>query len=105
MLILIPTDSNNIDEAEITLIDNVKYWALLDFNEGKVNKYTFFNTYQEIEEYMDVLIVKNTKEYVWSLEELGMAVLVAPFQNSVEDIMEAFIFKELHDFNNTYNKA
>ena len=48
MLILIPVDCNDIEEAQITLLKDVKKWALLDFSEGKVHKTTFFDTFEEI---------------------------------------------------------
>jgi predicted Fe-Mo cluster-binding NifX family protein len=105
MLILIPVDNNDEDEAQISLIDKAKYWVLLEFNEGRVHNTTFYNTKEEIEGWLDVVIIKDTTEYVWPFEELGMAVLVAPMQRYIEDIMEAFIFKELHDYANSYNKA
>jgi hypothetical protein len=46
-----------------------------------------------------VVIVKNHDEYVWPFMEEGIAVLIAPMQIYIEDVMEAFLFKELHDLN------
>ena len=105
MLILIPVDNNDIDEAQITAIDDAKYWALLEFSEGKVQKSSFFDNYTDIEDYMEVIIIKDNSQYIWPFEELGMAVLIAPTQRYIEDIMEAFIFKELYDYNISINKA
>jgi hypothetical protein len=106
MLILIPVDSDNKDEAQITLLNNVKKWALLDFGDGKVKQTTFYDTFEEIDDFIEVVIVKDQSEYVWTFEERNIAVLVAPMQTYIDDIMEAFIFKELHDFNiSGVNKA
>jgi predicted Fe-Mo cluster-binding NifX family protein len=99
MKILIPVDENDFEESSITLLDEVKYWLLVEFEEGKVIKNDFFETREEIKDWIDVVIVKSNKEYVWPFMEENMAVLVAPFQSSVEDVMEAFLFKELHDYN------
>lgn len=99
MNILIPVDDNDIQEAQITLLDDVKFWLLVDFDKGKVIKSQFFQTREEISEWIDVVIVKNDKEYVWPFMEENIAVLVAPMQRYVEDILEAFLFKELHDLN------
>ena len=99
MLILIPVNCNDEEEAQITLLQDVKKWALLDFKEGRVHKTTFFDTFEEIDDWIEVVIIKNQSEYVWNFEEQNIAVLVAPIQRYIEDIMEAFIFKELHDFN------
>jgi len=98
MNILIPVDNNeDVDEAQITLLDDAKYWLLLEFSEGRVHKSEFFNTKEEILEWIDVVIIKNNKEYVWPFMEQGTAILVAPMQLYVEDIMEAYLFKELHE--------
>ena len=105
MLILIPVDCNDEEEAQLVSIDEAKQWALLEFDEGRVHNTSFYNTKDEIEEWMDVVIIKDHNEHVWPFEELGMAVLVAPMQRYIEDIMEAFVFKELHDYSNSVNKA
>ncbi len=39
----------------------------------------------------------NNQEYVWQFQEEGIAILVAPKQRSIDEIVEAFLFKELHD--------
>ncbi|MEA2050246.1 MAG: hypothetical protein U9O56_05910 [Campylobacterota bacterium] len=99
MNILIPVDDSDIEEAKLTLLDDVKYWLLLDFNEGKIINSNFFQSRDEISDWIDVVIVQNDKEYVWPFMEQNIAVLMAPMQRYVEDIIEAFLFKELHDFN------
>ncbi|MEA2020002.1 MAG: hypothetical protein U9N59_16345 [Campylobacterota bacterium] len=99
MNILIPVDENDFDEASITLLDDVEYWLLIELVEGRVIKQEFYKTREEITVWIDVVVVKNKNEYVWPFMEENIAVLMAPFQNAVEDIVEAYLFKELHDFN------
>ncbi|MCK5110735.1 MAG: hypothetical protein KAQ94_04365 [Arcobacteraceae bacterium] len=99
MQILIPVDDIDFEEAKITLLDDVKHWILINLEEGRVLEYNFYKTREEITQWIDVVIVKNDKEYVWPFMEENIAVLVAPLQRSVEDIVEAFLFKELHDLN------
>ncbi|MEA3315403.1 MAG: hypothetical protein U9Q30_06085 [Campylobacterota bacterium] len=99
MNILIPVDDSDIDEANISLIDDLKYWLLLEFTDGKVIKTEFYQNRDEISDWTDIVIVKNDKEYVWPFMEQGMMVLLAPHKNSVEDIVEAYKFKELYDLN------
>jgi predicted Fe-Mo cluster-binding NifX family protein len=99
MNILIPVDNNDIDEAKITLLDNTKYWLLIEFFEGRVTKSDFYENRKEISDWIDVVIVKNDKEYIWQFMEDGIAVLVAPTQVYVEDVIEAYLFKELYDLN------
>lgn len=102
MRILIPVDDNEIDDAKITLLDDVKYWTLVELVEGRVVKSEFHQNRTEIDGWVDVVIVKNQKEYVWPFIEENIAVLVAPLQRTVDDIIEAFLFKELHDMNVSY---
>jgi len=99
MNILIPVDNNTVDNVEITLVDDVRYWNLLEFFEGKVIKSDFYKSKEEIKELIDVVILKTSKEDLWQFMEHNIAVLIAPFQESVEDIMEAYLFKELHEAN------
>ena len=102
MNILIPVDDSDIEEAKITLIDDAKYWTLVELLEGKIVQSEFYQTRDEINDWVDVVIVKNNKEYVWPFIEKNIAILVAPLQRTVEDIIEAFLFKELHDLNVQY---
>lgn len=99
MNILIPIDDSDIDEAQIVSIDDVNYWLLLELTEGKVVKSEFYQSREEISDWVDVIIVNSQKEYVWPFMEEGIAVLVAPLQKSIDDIIEAYLFKELHDIN------
>ena len=99
MNILIPVDDSDIEEAKLTSLDDVKYWLLLDFDEGKVQNSDFFQRREEITDWIDVIVVQNNKEYVWPFMEENIAVLVAPIQRCVDDIVEAFLFKELHELN------
>ena len=99
MNILIPTDVANMEDGKISLLDEAKKWLLIDFDLGKIQNYKFYDKKDDINELYDVVIVKNDKEYVWPFMEQGIAVLVAPIQLYIEDVMEAFLFKELHDLN------
>jgi len=99
MMILIPTDVADMEDGKIVLLDEAKKWLLIDFDLGKIQNYKFYDNKDDINEFYDVVIVKNDKEYVWPFMEQGIAVLVAPIQLYIEDVMEAFLFKELHDLN------
>ncbi|MCD4757904.1 MAG: hypothetical protein K8R39_06505 [Arcobacteraceae bacterium] len=99
MNLLIPVDDSDIEEAQIVSIDDVQYWLLLELTEGKVLKSEFYQSREEMSDWVDVIIVNSQKEYVWPFMEEGIAVLVAPLQKSIDDIVEAYLFKELHDIN------
>ena len=99
MNILIPVDDSDIDEAQISPIDDLQYWLLLEITQGKVVQSEFYQTREEISDWVDVVIVKNQQEYIWPFMEEGIAVLVAPLQRYIDDIIEAYLFKELHEIN------
>jgi len=100
MLLLLPMDTDEIQEATLVPIAEAKKWALLTVEEGQVVEYKHYDTYEEIEEWVEYVIVANDKEYVWPFMEKQIMVLVAYRQRSVDDIVEAFLFKELMDFPN-----
>ncbi|RXJ58000.1 hypothetical protein [Candidatus Marinarcus aquaticus] len=99
MLILIPMNSNKRHEALITTLDQTKDWALIELDEGEIKDIRFFKRRDEIDEWIDCVVVENEQEYVWPFMEENITVLVAPTQKSIDEIVEAFLFKELHDLN------
>lgn len=99
MNILIPVDESDIEEAQLVSLDEANFWLLLDITEGKVVSNQFFQTREEISDWIDVAIVKSQSENVWPLMDEGIAILIAPLQRCVDDIVEAYLFKELHDMN------
>ncbi len=99
MLILIPVDSNDKESASLVMTDEAKYWALLELNEGKVQKIDFYEDRHKIEDFVDVVILASKNDYCWQFIEEDIPILIAPFQRSIDDIVEAFLFKELHELN------
>ncbi len=103
MKILIPVDDDSdYEEAKIVLLKDVQHWILIEHDLGKVISYEFYKTREEITDWIDIVVVKNAQEYVWPFMEDNIAVLVAPLQRYVEDVIEAYMFKELHDMNTNY---
>jgi len=99
MNFIVPVNNNTKENANITLLEEVKYWAYIEMGEGEMSKCDFFSTREEIQEYIECVVVKNDKEYVWPFMEENIMVLVAPEQNSIEEIVSAYMFRELHDLN------
>jgi hypothetical protein len=97
MYILIPMDTKDSDEASITKINDVKIWAQILLEEGEVVETLFHEDKDGFENFSEVLIVMDDNEYVWPFIELNMMVLVAHTQRSIDDIMEAFLFRELNE--------
>jgi hypothetical protein len=98
MKIIIPVDTDELDEAKIVLISEASFWLYFEMDGGKSTNEKFFKTYEEIEE-IDIVIVKNQSEYVWPFMEKNISVLVTSSQLYFEDIVEGYIFKELYDLN------
>jgi hypothetical protein len=99
MNIIIPVDGKDIEESQISKLDDAKAWILMEFEDGKFIKEEFYDKKEDIADWIDIAIVSSDKEYVWPFMEEGITVLVAPMQKYIEDIQEAFLFKELHDLN------
>jgi predicted Fe-Mo cluster-binding NifX family protein len=97
MNLIIPVDCNDLEEAQLVSVADAKYWAFLTMDGGKPTNEQFFEKREDIQEWIDVVIVNSEGEHIMPFMEENIAVLVAPMQRYIEDIVEAFIFKELHD--------
>lgn len=97
MYVLIPMDSDNVEEASLCKINEVKVWAQLLIEEGELLEIKYNVDKDGFENLSEVVVVINDNEYVWPFMEQNMMVLVAHTQRSIEDIVEAYMFKELHD--------
>lgn len=98
MTILIPVNSTNRHECTISSIEENKSWAFIKLDEGKISSIEFYNRREEITEWIDAVVVINDLEYVWPFMDEGIIALIAPTQKSIDEIVEAFLFKDLHDF-------
>ncbi len=99
MTVLIPLNIKHRYESVITNINECKTWVFIQLEEGQIVKYDFYTNKDDIKSWIDYIIIINSQEYVWQFIEDGICVLVAPIQKSIDDIIEAFLFKELHDIN------
>ena len=97
MRILLPMDSEDVQEAELVKIEDAKVWAQLLIEEGEVVEVDHAKEWEAFEWPSECIVVANSGEYVWPFIEYNMLVLVAPFQRSIDDIVEAYLFKELHE--------
>ena len=97
MKFLIPTQQNNKDTKIEHILKN-NFWALVTLENGKVQEINFYEgAWEEIDEFFDVVVVKDKNDYVWPFFEQSIPVLEAPFQNTIDEIMEAALFKELYE--------
>ena len=98
MTILMPVDSKKRHECIISSIEENKAWAFVTLDEGRVANVEFFDRREDITVWIDSVVVINDLEYVWPFMDEGIIALIAPSQKSIDEIVEAFIFKDLHDF-------
>lgn len=96
MYILVPMDSSNLEEASIVKLTDVKFWIQASVVDGKVIDIKYAQSEDGFEE-LSHIVVNSDNEYVWPFIEKNMLVLVAHFQKSFDDIIEAYLFKELNE--------
>ena len=97
MHVLLPVDSCDASKASLTKINDAKFWAQLLIREGRVSKMNFSVDRECFEDFSEAVVVVDDGEYVWPFMEQSMMVLVAHTQRSIDDIVEAYLFKELNE--------
>ena len=98
MLILIPLDGADEKVSKITTLFNVIKRALVHFDAGEMKSVSFFDDrHQTGADWIDFVILENKFENYLDFMEEGMMVLVRREEETIEEIMEAFRFKELDE--------
>jgi len=98
MFIWIPVDGNNAKTSRVVPQYEAKQWALIDFNEGEAKSVRFFETREACDEaWVDFVILINKYENCMDFMDEGMMVLCVREEETIEDIIEAFKFKELDE--------
>lgn len=96
MFILIPVDSEARD-ATISMIADAKKWALVEADGGGVVDVTFYDDRDSIEEFIEAVVVKSKYDDVAPFFEESIPVLETPAPMDIDDIVEAFMFRELYE--------
>jgi hypothetical protein len=97
MYILLPMDSSDVQEASLTKVLDAKIWAQVLIEEGEVVEIIHNENFDGFEVWSEAVVVVDDHESVMQFIEMSMMVLVAHTQRSVDDIVEAYLFRELHD--------
>ncbi len=97
MNILLPMDSDETQEGRLVSIFEMKKWALIVVEKGQVVEIKYYDTREAVKEWVEAVVVINDFEPVMSFIEEQVMVLVAHTQRSIDDIVEAFLFKELNE--------
>lgn len=98
MKLLLPMDKEDTQEGTLVPIHEAAAWAVVTLEEGQVTEVVFYgDREQAMEAWPDAVVVTGDFEPVMDFIEQQMMVLVAHSQRSIDDIVEAFLFKELHE--------
>ncbi len=97
MLIEIPLDSKDIKKAKVTLMESAVCWGLVAFEEGVVKSIECFDRREDIDGFVDYAIVAKQGEPIWPMMEESIFVIVAEEGMGLDEVMERFRFKELHE--------
>ena len=93
MNILIPIN----DEKNLCSMEENSSWAVATLEDGQIQNLTFFKNKEEINELIEYVIVISKDEFVSDFFIEGIGILIAPMQRTIEDIVEAYMFRELHE--------
>jgi len=97
MLIVLPLSDADVQKATLATMETAKTWGLLTFDEGEVTKIDFYDRWEEVEDFIDYAIVARQGEPIWPFMEENIFVLVAKEGATIDEVMEGFKFKELHE--------
>ncbi len=97
MLLLLPMNGDDTQESELVSINDALFWATVEVDEGKVIEINFYKERSQINAYPDAIIVTSNYEPIMEFIDNQMMVLVAHTQRSIDDIVEGYLFRELHD--------
>lgn len=90
-------DGDDTAESELTGILTASHWATVEIEEGRVVEINFYTDRSEIKGWLDAVIITNNYEPIMEFIDNQMMVLVAHTQRTIDDIVEAYLFRELHD--------
>jgi len=96
MFLLIPVDAQERDAA-IAMIADAKCWALVEADGGGVVDVTFYDDREAVEEFIEAVVVKDKNDDVAPFFEESIPVLQAPYPMDIDEIVEAFMFRELYE--------
>ena len=97
MLIVLPLSEANVDRARLVPMEKAKTWGLITFEEGEMQKIDFCDDWKTIDDFIDYAIVAKQGEPIWPFMEENIFVLVAREGADIDEVLEGFKFKELHE--------
>jgi len=89
--------SDDVSSSSLSKIDDAKVWTQLLVESGQLLETNHSSDKDGFTNLSECVVVVDDNEYVWPFMEKNMMVLVAHTQRNIEDIVEAYLFKELHE--------
>jgi len=97
MNLLIPVDCLDEKTAKLSSLQDKKGWVFVKLDSGSILSIDAYAKKDDIKDMIDYIVIKDKNEDVDEFLDEDIGVLVAPFQKSIDDIVEAFIFTELYE--------
>lgn len=97
MYLLLPMDSSDIEEAKLTKVFEAQIWAQVNVEEGSVKEVVHAESFDGFEMPSEAVVLISDAENPMPFLEYSMMPLVAHTQRYIDDIVEAYLFRELHD--------
>ncbi len=98
MLIWIPVDGEDAKLSKVMPQYQASKWALVNFDAGEIKSVRFYDSREACEEgWVDFVVLANKYENYIDFMNDGMMVLLVREEETIEDIMEAYKFKELDE--------
>ncbi len=96
MNILIPLD----DEQNISYISEPKEWIVITLDNGNKINEKRYKSKSDINELIDFVVIKDKNEDMNDFLDEDIGVLIVPYKMNTDEIIEAFIFRELYELGN-----
>lgn len=93
MNLLVPVDKNH----KISSISDKVGWAFVSLENGSKIDEKIYKSKSDIDEMLDYVVIKDKNEDIDDFLDEDIGVLIAPFQEEVDDVIEAFMFRELYE--------
>ncbi|SFZ99078.1 hypothetical protein MNB_SV-5-992 [hydrothermal vent metagenome] len=98
MFIWIPVDGTDDINSKIVSQFEAKKWALVNFENGRAKSVDFYDKREDSEEaWVEFAILINKYENYIDLMNEGIMVLCVREEETIEEIVSAFAFKELDE--------
>ncbi len=97
MLIWVPVEERREKESKIAKVMEAKAWALINFDAGIIQSIEFYDRREDFNDFTDFIILENKFENFMEYMNEGLVVLSVRDERTIDEIIEAFKFKELDE--------